>query len=83
MGNNIAFIRVKHGLTQKEFGERIGMATHAVSYAENHKCTPKLAKKIAEVLGENACEVMGSDILKIIPKTEEEKEIIIEMIRKL
>ena len=83
MANNIAYLRVKHGLTQKAFGEKIGMATHAVGYAENHTCSVKLAKATAEMLGENPFEVLGTDALKLLPQTDEDKAILIEMIKKL
>ncbi len=81
--NNLAFFRVKHGLTQKEFGEMVGMHVHAVGYAENHHCTVKLAKQIAEAFGENVFDILGADVLKVLPKTEEEKQIIINMIKNL
>ena len=83
MANNIAFLRAKHGLTQKAFAEKVGMHTHAVGYAENHHCSAKLARDTAAVLGENVFEVLGSDVLKILPRTEEDKEILIKMIRGL
>ena len=82
-GNNIAFYRVKHGLTQKEFATLVGMHTHAVGYAENHHCSAKLARDAAMVLGENVFDVLGSDVLKILPNTEEDKQIIINMIMSL
>ena len=81
--NNIAFYRAKHGLTQKEFGEMVSMHVHAVGYAEHHTCSVKLAKQTAEILGENIFDIMGTDILKVLPKTEEEKQIIINMIKEL
>jgi len=81
--NNVAFYRAKHGLTQKEFAEKVGMHTHAVGYAENHHCSVKLAKDTAEALGENVFDILGADALKILPKTEEDKQILIEMIKGL
>lgn len=83
MANNIAFYRIKHGLTQKAFGEKIGMATHAVGYSENHRCSVALAKKTAIALGENPFNVLGSDVLRLLPTTEEDKEILIKMIKEL
>ena len=83
MANNIAYYRIKHGLTQKAFGEKVGMATHAVGYAENHRCSVELAKKTAVALGENAFDILGSDVLRLLPKTEEEKEILIKIIKEL
>lgn len=81
--NNIAFYRVKHGLTQKEFASKVNIAPHAVSYAERSHCGTKLAKKTAEVLGENVFEIMGADVLKILPQSEEDKEILIKIIKEL
>ena len=83
MASNIAFYRIKHGLTQKEFGEKIGMAVHAVGYAEHHRCSVELAEKAALALGENAFDILGSDVLKLLPKNEEDKEILINMIKEL
>lgn len=83
MTNNIAYLRIKHGLTQREFGKRIGMATHAVGYAEHHRCSVKLAKATAAILGENPFKVLGSDVLKMLPQTEEDKAILIEIIKSL
>ena len=83
MANNLAFLRIKHGLTQKEFGKQIGMATHAVGYAEHHRCSVALAKKTAIALGENVFDVMGSDVLRILPTTDEEKEKLIKIIKEL
>ena len=81
--NNIALLRIKHGLTQREIADKTGMHTHAVGYAEHHKCSTKLAKQIAGILGENPFNVIGSDVLKMLPKTDEDKEILIKMIKEL
>ena len=81
--NNIAYLRIKHGLTQNEFGKKIGMHCHAVGYAENHRCSVELATKTAEILGENPFEVMGYDVFKMLPKTDEDKRILIKMIEEL
>ena len=83
MANNIAHFRIKHNLTQKEFGEKVGMATHAVGYAENHRCGVDVAVKAAEILGENVFDILGSDALRILPKTDKDKEILIKMIKEL
>lgn len=83
MANNIAKIRIKHGLTQRELAEKVGMATHAIGYAENRCCGIELASKTAELLGENVFEVMGSDVFKILPSTDEDKRILIDLINSL
>ena len=83
MANNLATLRIKHGLTQKAFGEKVGMATHAVGYSENHRCSVDLAQKTSTVLGENVFEVLGSDVLRVLPQTEEDKQILIKMIKEL
>jgi len=83
MSNNIAFYRVKHGLTQKQLAEKIGIAIHAVGYAENHRCSASLAAKIGTALGENPLDIIGCDLFRIMPKNEAEKELIIKMIKEL
>ena len=83
MANNIAFYRINHGMTQKEFGEKVGMATHAVGYSENHRCSVDLALKAGQIFGENPFDILGSDVLRLLPKTEEDKEILIKMIKEL
>ena len=81
MANNIEFLRSKHGLTQKELAEKVGAHVHAIGYAENNKVGVELAQKIAEVLGENVFEVLGYDVFRTIPKTEEDKAVIIKLIK--
>lgn len=83
MANNLAYLRIKHGLTQKALADSVGIATHAVGYSENHNCTVKLAEKASVVLGENILEILGSDVLRVLPKNEEEKQILIKMIKEL
>lgn len=81
--NKIALLRAKHGLTQQEIADKTGMHVHAVGYAEHHVCSPKLARQLGSILDENPFEVIGSDVLKMLPQTEEDKEILIRMIKEL
>ena len=83
MGNKIAFLRIEHDMTQKALATKAGVAIHALGYAENHTCGVDMGTKIAESLGENVFNVMGSDVLKILPKTDEDKEILIKVIKEL
>lgn len=83
MANNLAYLRIQHGLTQKELATRVGIATHAIGYSENHNCTVKLAEKASVVLGENIFNILGPDVLKVLPRNDEEKEILIKMIKEL
>ena len=72
MANNIALVRIKYGVTQKELAKKLGMHTHALSYAECNKCGVETAKAVAEAFGENVFYVLGEDALKLLPKTEED-----------
>ena len=83
MANNLARYRGKHNLTQEQLGEQLGISKAGVCHLEKNNIASRTAKKCAEILGENVFDVMGSDVLKIVPKTEEDKEILINVIRNL
>ena len=81
--NNIKFYRAKHGLTQKELSQKINIHVHALGYAENHHCNVRLAKKVSDALGENIFNILGSDVLHILPKTQEDRDILFNLIKDL
>ena len=83
MANNLAKYRGKHGLTQEQLGEKLGISKAGVSHVEKNGLCPKTAEKCAEILDENIFLLMGSDVLKVLPKTEEDKNILIEVIKSL
>ncbi len=83
MKNNLAKIRGKHQLTMTKVAEDLGITKQAVSLNENKKVSISMAKKMADYFNENIFEILGSDALVILPKTEEDKQIIIEMIKGL
>lgn len=45
--------RIKHGITQKQLAEKVGMKQSAIARFESGNCNPTLSflKKLAEVLG--------------------------------
>ena len=81
MGNNIAYYRIQHGLTQKALAEKTGLAKNAIGYAENNHCGLEIARKVANALGENIFNILGLDVFTVVPVSEEEKEIVINLIR--
>lgn len=81
--NNLAKYRGKHNLTQEELGKMVGLPKASISYIEKHTLSAKAAVKYGNVMNENPFDLLGSDALVMLPKTEEEKEILIEMIRGL
>ena len=83
MANNLAKYRGKHGLTQEQLGSKLGITKAGVSCLEKGKLSPKTAQKCAEILGENRFALLGTDVLKELPKTEEDKAILIEIIQNL
>lgn len=83
MANHLAKFRGQHGLTQEQLGEKLGISKAGVSHLEKNKICPNTAKKCATILGENAFAIMGTDVLKAIPQTEEDKNILIDIIRSL
>ena len=83
MANNLAKFRGKHGLTQEQLGEKLGISKAGVSHLEKNKICPETAQKCADILGENVFDILGTDALKAIPQTEEDKNILIDIIRSL
>lgn len=83
MANNLAKFRGKHGLTQGQLGEGLGISKAGVSHIEKNRISPETARKCAAILGENAFAIMGSDALREIPATEEDKRILISIIEAL
>lgn len=83
MANNLIRIRGKHQLTQSQLAGKIGITKQALSLNEKNKLSVKVATKAATILGENVFEILGSDALVLLPTTEEDKKILINMIRSL
>lgn len=83
MANNLAKFRGKHGLTQEQLGEKLGISKAGVSHWEKNKICYESAKKCADLFGENVFAILGTDALRVIPETEEDKEILIEVIKGL
>lgn len=81
--NNLAFYRAKKGLNQRELGEKLGLTDASVSLAEHSKLPVKTALKASEILNVNVFSLLGTDALRIVPKTEEEKEALIKVIKEL
>lgn len=83
MANNLAFYRAKNGLNQRELGEKLGIGDATVSLAEHSKLPVKTALKASEILNVNVFTLLGTDVLRLVPSTEEDKEALIEVIRSL
>ncbi len=83
MANNIAKIRGRHQMSQTELAEKMGMTKQGVSFNETVKASPKTVLRVAEILNENVFDILGSDALVLLPKTEEDKRILIKMIEEL
>lgn len=82
--NRLAKERGLKGMTQGELGEKLGGITKAaVSFAEKNHISVNMAKNCAEILGVNMFSILGTDALKAIPQTEEDKEILINIIKEL
>lgn len=81
--NNLALYRAKKGLNQRELGEKLGLGDATISLAEHSKLPVKTAIKAAEILDVNVFTLLGSDVLRLVPKTEEDKQALIEIIKGL
>lgn len=83
MGNNLTRIRGKHQITQTELAEKIGVTKQGLCFNEKGKCSVTIAEKVADYLGENVFNVLGTDALVTLPKTAEDKAILIKIIEEL
>jgi transcriptional regulator with XRE-family HTH domain len=81
--NNLALYRAKAGLNQRELGEKVGLGDASISFFEHSTLSVKNAEKIAKILNVNVIALLGADALKVLPKTEEEKQILIDIIKGL
>lgn len=81
--NNLAKIRGKHGLSSGELAKNLGVTKQAVSAAENHTISVELAKKASAYLNESIIDIMGVEMLKVVPQTQEDKEKLINLINSL
>lgn len=81
--NNLALYRAKKGLNQRELGEKLGLGDATISLAEHSKLPVKTAIKAAEILDVNVFTLLGPDVLRLVPKTEEDKQALIEIIKGL
>lgn len=83
MGNNLAKIRGRHQISQTELAAKIGVTKQGLCFNEKGKCSIQMAEKVAEVLHENVFEILGTDAFVAEPKTAQDKEILIKIIREL
>ena len=81
--NNLAKYRSLKGLTQAQMAEQLGTSKANLCFFEKNRLSFKSAEKCAAVLDVNVFELLGSDSLVAIPKTEEDKAILIDIIKKL
>ena len=81
--NNLKKIRGKHELSLAQLSKALGMTKEGLRHNEDKTLSVKTALKAAEYLGENVFEILGSDVLTLIPFEEEDKEIVIKMIKEL
>lgn len=83
MANNLAKIRGKHQLTQTELASHLGVSKQGLCFNENGKLSIGLAKKASEYLNEDIFELLGTDVFVLLPKTESQKEYLINLIKNL
>lgn len=81
--NNLRKIRKKKGLTQQELADMVGVSRQLICYMEKGKynITNSIIKKMSKALEISPVEIMGVDNFKFMPKTEEEKEYVIKIVK--
>ena len=87
MANNLKYYRLKHNLTLSELSEKITGAKnqHNVIFKnETGKITTaKAAYKQTNALNENVFDILGDDVLLILPSTQEEKDKFLKIVENL
>lgn len=81
--NNLAKYRGKYGVKQEELAEKLGISKAGVSFIETKHLSAKNALKCAAILGENPFALLGTDSFVMLPKTKEDKAILIQIIKEL
>ena len=81
--NNLRAIRTKHGLTQTELAEILGVTKQGVCFNETGRVSKKMAEMVAAYFNVSVLEVMGLDNFEYIPKTKEEKQYLLDLINEL
>lgn len=72
--NNLAKIRGRYCMTQRELAEKLGVTKAGVCCMEKKHIKIEQAQKCAEVFGVSVFEILGDDVFTIKPTTEADKE---------
>ena len=78
--NNLKKLRIKLGYTCEQLGDCLKITRQAINYKENGVLTYKDAVRLSKVMNVHPFEILGTDILLALPKTEEEKEMLHRLI---
>lgn len=78
--NNLEKIRGSKGLTQDKLGKMAGVTRAAVCSIEKSKMNGEQAVLYGKLLEVNPFELIGTDVLRLMPKTQEDKEVLMRVI---
>ena len=84
--NKLKYYRLKHNLTISELCKlTVGSSNrnNVVKHEKGKITTSKAALKYAAVLNENVFDILGDDVLLILPKTQEDKEKLLKTINEI
>lgn len=84
--NNIKKHRGSLGLSQQQLADKIGVSRATIIGLENYDniyLSIETAKKLSELFNCSIVDVYGVDILRYVPRNEEEKKQIIDIINEL
>ena len=65
---NIAYLREREGLTQRELGERLGMSQSAIAQCERGSRNPSvpMIKEMMALFGVTAGQVIGTEAVDVL-----------------
>lgn len=79
--NNIKKLRIKNIVTQVDIAKALNTTRSNISLMEKGSLSVRNAKLLAGYFGVSTIEILGEDIFKIFPETDEEKMYIINMLK--
>lgn len=84
---NLKYLRLLSGKTATEIAQVAGFSKQRYCYIENkstiYSMDEAVARRVSEALGRNIFEICDENVLKIIPRTQKEKELLLAIVSRI
>lgn len=78
--DNITEMRIKKNMSILDIANALGISKQRMYYIRKRPLTYEMAVKISKILECNVIDLMGADILKVLPKNEKEKQKVLDIV---